>query len=184
MKSNLNKIILNFALILFLSSCHTFEHQNIFLDAKKKDTRQNKEINSLEEKSTKTKIIDIDKRKPSNEIEMAPISLPKQKQRVKTIALSKKINIPKTKKFELDVIKNWSEKKLIQKMGQSDFIKEEGKLKSYQYYFSSCFLDIFFLKRKNGYYVNHIQTRSTRLYGKVKPEKCLKEISNKINQYQ
>jgi hypothetical protein len=183
MKSNLNKIILNFTLILFLSSCHTFEHQNIFLDAKKKDVRQNKEIDNLKEKNTKNKIIDIDKSKSSNEIQMAPINVPKQKQRVKTVALSKKINIPKTKIFELDVIKNWSEKKLIQKMGQSDFIKEEGKLKSYQYYFSSCFLDIFFLKRQNSYYVKHIQTRSTKLYGKIKPEKCLKEISNKINKY-
>ena len=142
MKSNLNKIILNFALILFLSSCHTFKHQNIFLDTTKKNERQNKELDNLKEKSTKTKIIDINKNRPSNEIEMAPINVPKQKQRVKTVALSKKIKIPKTKIFELDVIKNWSEKKLIQKMGQSDFIKEEGKLKSYQYYFSSCFLDI------------------------------------------
>ena len=183
MKSNLNKIILNFAFILFLSSCHTFEHQNIFLNAKKKDARLNKEIDDLEKKSTKTKIIDINVNKPSNKIEMAPINVPKQKQRVKTVTLSKKIKIPKTKIFELDVIKNWSEKNLIQKMGQSDFIKEEGKLKSYQYYFSSCFLDIFFLKRKNSYYVKHIQTRSTKLYGKIKPEKCLKEISNKINRH-
>ncbi len=183
MKSNLNKIILNFALILFFSSCHTFEHQNIFFDAKKKDTRQNKKIDNLEEKITKTKIIAIDEIKPSNESEMAPINVPKQKQKVKTVALSKKINIPETKIFKLDVIKNWSEKKLIQKMGQSNFIKEEGKLKSYQYYFSSCFLDIFFLKRKNGYYVNHIQTRSTKLYGNIKTEKCLKEISDKINKY-
>ena len=109
--------------------------------------------------------------------------MPKQKQKVKTVALSKDINIPKTKIFKLDVIKNWSEKKLIQKMGQSDFIKEEGKLKSYQYYFSSCFLDIFFLKRKNSYYVKHIQKRSTKLYGKIKSEKCLREISNKINRH-
>ncbi len=181
MKSNLNKIILNFTLILFLSSCHTFEHQNIFLDTKKKAERQNKEIDNLEGKSTKTEIDYIDKNKSSHEIEMAPINVPKKKQRVKTVALSKKINIPKTKIFELHVIKNWSEKKLIQKMGQSDFIKEEGQLKSYQYYFSSCFLDIFFLKTKNGYYVNHIQTRSTKLYGKIKPEKCLKEITKKIN---
>ena len=183
MKSNLNKIILNFALILFLSSCHTFEHQNIFLDTKKRDEIQYEGIDNLKEKSKKTKIDDIDKNEPSNEIEMAPINTPKQKQKVKTVALSKKIYIPKTKIFKLDVIKHWSEKKLIQKMGQSDFIKEEGKLKSYQYYFSSCFLDIFFLKRKSSYYVKHIQTRSTKLYGKIKPEKCLKEISNKINRY-
>ena len=183
MRSNLNKIILNFTLILFLCSCHTFEHQNIFLDTKKRVERQNKEIDNLEEKSTKTKIDNIDKDKSSNKIEMAPINIPKQKQKVKTVALSKKINIPKTKIFELDVIKNWSEKKLIQKMGRSDFIKEEGQLKSYQYYFSNCFLDIFFLKTKKGYYVKHIQTRSTKLYGKIKSEKCLEEISNKINKY-
>ena len=183
MNSNLNKIILNFAVILFISSCHTLEHQYIFLDNTKRDEIKNKEVDKLEEKNTKAKIDKIYKDKPSNKVEMAPIKVPKQKQKVKTIALSKKINIPKTKIFELDEIKNWSEKKLVQKMGQSNFIKEEGKLKSYQYYFSSCFLDIFFLKRKNGYYVNHIQTRSTKLYGKIKPEKCLKEISNKINRY-
>ena len=113
MKSNLNKIILNFAVILLLSSCHTFEHQNIFLDTNKRDKRQNKELDNLKEKSTKTKIIDINKNRPSNEIEMAPINVPKQKQRVKTVALSKKINIPKTKIFKLDIIKNCSEKKLI-----------------------------------------------------------------------
>ena len=66
-------------------------------------------------------------------------------------------------------------------MGQSDFIKEEGKLKNYQYYFSSCFLDVFLLKEINGYRVNYIQTRSTKLYGKIETQKCLKQISNKLN---
>ena len=179
MKLNLNKIILNFALILFLSSCHTLEHQNIFLDTKKRDEMQYKQIDNLKEKSTKAKIEESEK-KSSNEIKMAPINMPKQKQKVKTVALSKNMNIPKTKIFKLDVIKNWSEKKLIQKMGQSDFLKEEGKLKSYQYYFSSCFLDVFFLKKKDGYYVKHVQTRSTKLFGKIESEKCLKEISNKL----
>ena len=66
-------------------------------------------------------------------------------------------------------------------MGQSDFIKEEGKLKNYQYYFSSCFLDVFLLKGINGYRVNYIQTRPTKLYGKIENQKCLKEISKKLN---
>ena len=180
MKSNLNKIILNFAMILFLGSCHTIEHRNIFLDTKKGNENQNKKIDDLEEKNIKTNIDEIDKERHSNKIEMAPIKVPEQKQKVKTVALSKKINIPKTKSFEINVIKNWSEKKLIQKMGQSDFLKEEGKLKSYQYYFSSCFLDVFFLKKKDGYYVKHVQTRSTKLFGKIESEKCLKEISNKL----
>ena len=181
MKLNLNKIILCFLIIFFLSSCHTLEHQNIFLETAKKN--QKPEIINIEEKVTETKSKKIESIKRPYKDEMAPIEVPNQKQKVKTVALSKKINIPETKKFNLDIIKNWSEKKLIQKMGQSDFIKEEGKLKSYQYYFSSCFLDVFFLKRKNSYYVKHIQTRSTKLYGKIKPEKCLKEISNKINRY-
>ena len=178
MKSNLNKIIFNFVTFLSFSSCHTFEHQNIFLDTRNINENKIERVYKIEEKNTKTK---VDKEKPSNIIEMAPIKTPEQKQKVKTVALSKKVEIPKTREFELDLIKNWSEKKLIQKMGQSDFIKEEGRLKSYQYYFSSCFLDIFFLKKENGYYVNYIQTRSTKLYGKIEPKKCLKEISNKFN---
>ena len=181
MKLNLNKIILNFAMFLFLSSCHTLEHQNFFLDTKNRIEFHNKKLINLEEKDTKTKINNINIMVPSNRIEMAPIMVPKQKQKVKTVALNKRINIPKTKIFEIDEIKNWSEKKLIQIMGQSDFIKEEGKLKSYQYYFSSFFLDIFVLIKDKGYYVNHIQTRSTKLHGNIETEKCLEEISKKLN---
>ncbi len=197
MKLNLNKIVLNFAIILFFGSCHTLEHQNFFLDTKKRHENQNKKIDNLEEKNTKTIIDDIDKEKHSNKIEItpidgidkeknsnkieiAPIKVPEQKKKVKTVVLRKKLIVPKTKIFEINTIKNWSEKKLIQKLGQSDFIKEEGKLKSYQYYFSSCFLDVYFLKKKDGYYVKHVQTRSTKLYGIIEPEKCLKEISNRL----
>ena len=179
MKSNLNKIILYFVTIFLLSSCHTLEHQNIFLETIKKNQKQ--EIFDIEENNTQNKSKKIENKKSSNKDEMAPIKLPNQKQKVKTITLIKKINIPETKKFNLDVIKNWSEKKLTQKMGQSDFIKEEGKLKNYQYYFSSCFLDVFLLKGINGYRVNYIQTRSTKLYGKIETQKCLKEISKKLN---
>ena len=179
MKSNLNKIILYFVVIFFLSSCHTLEHQNIFLETVKKD--QKKEIFNIEEKDTQKKSKKIENKKSSNKDDMAPIKVPNQKQKVKTITLIKKINIPKTKKIDLDVFKNWSEKKLTKKMGQSDFIKEEGKLKNYQYYFSSCFLDVFLLKEINGYRVNYIQTRSTKLYGKIETQKCLKEISKKLN---
>ena len=179
MKSNLNKIILYFVTIFFLSSCHTLEHQNIFLDTVKKNQKQ--EIINIENKVKKTKSSKIENKKTSNKDEMAPIKVPNQKQKVKTVALSKKMNINKTEKIDLNIIKNWSEKKLIQKMGQSDFIKEEGKLKNYQYYFSSCFLDVFLLKEINDYRVNYIQTRSTKLYGKIETQKCLKEISKKLN---
>ena len=179
MKSDLNKIIFYFVTIFSLSSCHNLEHQNIFHDAIKKNQKQ--KIVNMEEKDTQTKTKKIENKKSSNKDEMAPIVVPNQKQKVKTITLIKKINIPKSKKFKLDVIKNWSEKKLTEKMGQSDFIKEEGKLKNYQYYFSSCFLDVFLIKEINGYRVNYIQTRSTKLYGKIETQKCLKEISKKLN---
>jgi hypothetical protein len=140
MKSNLNKIILYFVTIFFLSSCHTLEHKNIFLDTIKKNHKQ--KTTTIKEKDTQSKSKKIENKKSSNKNEMAPIKVPNQKQKVKTIALSKKINIPKPKKISLNTIKNWSERKLIQKMGQSDFIKKEGKLKNYQYYFSNCFLDV------------------------------------------
>ena len=32
MKSIINKIIFAFCILIFMSACHTFEHQNIFLE--------------------------------------------------------------------------------------------------------------------------------------------------------
>ena len=101
MKSNLNKIILYFVAIFFLSSCHTLEHQNIFLETVKQNQKQ--EIFNIEEKDTQNESKKIENKKSSNKDEMAPIKVPNQKQKVKTIALIKKINIPKTKKIDLDV---------------------------------------------------------------------------------
>ena len=34
--------------------------------------------------------------------------------------------------FNLDNLKNWNEFKLVKRLGKSNFIKEEGKLKNYQ----------------------------------------------------
>ena len=53
MKSNLNKIILNFIIISLLSSCHTLEHKNIFLKTVKKNQKQ--EIITIKEKHTQSK---------------------------------------------------------------------------------------------------------------------------------
>ena len=99
MKSKLNKIILYFVTIFFLSSCHTLEHQNIFLETVKKNQKQ--EILKIEEKDTKTKSKKIENKKSSNKDDMAPIKVPNQKQKVKTIPLIKKNNIPKPKKIDL-----------------------------------------------------------------------------------
>tara|TARA_B100001059_G_scaffold231830_1_gene268450 strand:- start:951 stop:1493 length:543 start_codon:yes stop_codon:yes gene_type:complete len=178
MKFNLNIITLYFVTIFFLSSCHTFEHQNIFLETINKNEKR--KIVKTEDKVLKTTNNDLGK-KPPNNSEMAPIKVPKQKEKVKTVALNKKIKRLKIKKINLSNIKNWSEKKLLKEMGSSNFIKQEGKLKNFQYYFSNCFLDIFLTKKKNGYFVTYVQTRSTKLYGNFETKKCLDEISNKLN---
>ncbi len=178
MKSNLNIIIINLATIFFLGSCHTFEHKNIFLETKYRIQKQ--KLVNIEDKIINTRNKDLDKKK-TTKTEMAPIKTPKKKEKVKTVALNKEINSPKIRKIDLSAIKNWSEKKLIKEMGTSDFIKQEGKLKNFQYHLSSCFLDIFLTKKRNGYFVTYIQTRSTKLYGNVEINKCIDEVSNKLN---
>ena len=179
MKLNLNIFIISFIPIFFLSSCHTFEHENIFMATA--NISQEHKIVYKEGKTINTKNKSLDKKHTPNKAEMAPIKVPKQKEKVKTVVLNKKINGPKIKKINLDTVKYWSEKKLITKMGLSDFIKQEGKLKNFQYHFPSCFLDIFLIKKKNGYFVTYIETRSTKLYGNVETNKCIDEISNKLN---
>ena len=73
MKSNLNKIILYFVTIFFLSSCHTLEHQNIFLKTVKKNQKQ--EIFNTEEKDTQNKSKKIENKKSSNKDKMALVCL-------------------------------------------------------------------------------------------------------------
>jgi hypothetical protein len=179
MKSNLNIFILNFITIFFLSSCHTFEHQNIFI--KTIDINQKQKIVNKQDSTISIDNKNLDKKKILNKDETAPIKVPKKKKKVKTVALNKKTNNPKIIKINLNTMKDWSEKKLIKEMGSGDFIKQEGKLKNFQYHFSNCFLDIFLTKKKNGYFVTYIETRSTKLYGNVETNKCLDEISNKLN---
>ena len=87
----------------------------------------------------------------------------------------------KQKKFNLTSILKLSETDLFKKLGVSDFVKFEGKLKNHQYYFSKCFLDIFVIKKENGYYVNFFETRPIKLNGTLKKEECLQHINAKLN---
>ena len=66
------------------------------------------------------------------------------------------------------------------KVGKGDFLKKEGRLKNIQYYFSKCFLDVFLIKRNNGYLVTLLQIRPILLNGSINKDKCLDEISNKL----
>ena len=157
-----------------MSACHTFEHQNIFLKNIKQNLKQ-------QLPDTEIKNSQISEKKTRNKSEMAPIDLPKQKERVQKLTLQKQIKVPKLNNFNLDKFKNWNEFKLVKRLGKSSFIKEEGKLKNYQYYFKECFLDVFLIKKENGYFVNYVETRPTKLNGKININACLKDINQTLN---
>jgi len=173
-----NKIIFVFLTIFFFSSCHTLEHRESFLKKQNlsKSTKKLQQNSAFIESER-----EIKEEKKAISSEMAPINTPKEKPKVKTFVLNKKVNVSKRKKFRFDIIKNLSEADLIKKIGKSDFIKEEGKLKNFQYYFSKCFLDIYLINKKNTYYVNTIKTRPTELNGKLDIDDCLREIHKNIN---
>ena len=171
MKKVLNKIILKLCILILTTSCHTFEHQNIFIETARKELQpiivKNQESNGNDLKKIK------EKKKKLIESPMAPISVTEKTKKVKKPAL--------VKKFKLNSIQNWTEDKLIKKIGKGNFIKHEGILKNYQYYFSKCFLDVFLLQKEKIYYINHVQIRPTKLNGTVNKEKCLEEIEQKLN---
>ena len=173
-----NKIIFFFLTIFFFSSCHTLEHRESFFKKQNlsKSTKKLQQDGAFIESER-----EIKEEKKVISSEMAPINTPKEKPKVKTYVLNKKIKIPKIKKFHFDKIKNLSEVDLLKKIGKSDFIKEEGKLKNFQYYFSKCFLDIYLINKNKTYYVNMIKTRPTELNGKLVIDDCLKEIHENFN---
>ena len=146
----LNKIIVNFTILLFLGACHSSEHKIIYIG---------KNITNLISKDI-SKIVPINK-----------------KESIKITPINKKSN---KKTITLESLMKYSETKLYSKIGKGDFIKQEGKLKNIQYYFSECFLDIFLMQKDNDYYVNFLQIRSTKLNGYINKAKCLSEIAIKF----
>ena len=153
MKKILYKIIINLSVFIFLGGCHNLEHRKLFLEPNNQ---------SLVNKAVKPKITPIEKVKPK----ITPI------EKVKPKIIKKKIN--------LQFLINFSENKLYSIIGKGDFVKEEGKLKNIQYYFTKCFLDVFLIKRNNGYHVTLLQIRPILLNGSINKDKCLDEISNKL----
>ena len=141
MKSIIIKIIFCFCIVISMHACHTFEHENIFIQ--NIDKQSNKELLDKDYKSTKLSV-----KNSKNNNEMAPIDIPRQIESVKKLALRKKVKIPNANNFTLDKFMSWNEKELIKNLGNSHFIKEEGKLKNYQYHFKECFIDVFLLKKK------------------------------------
>ena len=174
MKSLLIKIIFGFCIVVFINACHTFKHQNFFLQNSSKNSNQK----SISVENKKSKVYNT---KSSEKSDMAPIDTPRQTEKVQKLVLQNNVKVPSTKNFNLDKLINWSEEKLIKMLGKSHFIKEEGKLKNYQYYFKKCFLDVFLLKKNGNYSVNYVETRPTELNGKIERKDCFKEIIKILN---
>ena len=174
MKSILIKIIFGFCTVIFMNACHTYEHQNIF----NQNISKNSNVEVLNKKNKSSKFT-VDE--STNNSEMAPIEMPKQTETVQKLALKKQVKKPHANKFSLDKFKNWNEEKLIKTLGKSHFVKEEGKLKNFQYHFKECFIDVFLLKKDRIYLVNYIEKRPTKLNGKINIKACHREINQKLN---
>ena len=174
MKSFLIKIIFSFFIVISINACHTFEHQNIFNQFNNKNS--NKKLLNEENKNSKFNV----KNSTNNNL-LAPIDIPKKTKIIQKVILQKQIKTPNSNNFSFDKFVNWNEKKLIKIFGKSHFIKEEGKLKNHQYHFKECFLDIYLLKKNEIYLVNYIETRPTKLNGKINTEACVREINQILN---
>ena len=176
MKKILVKIIIYFFCIIFISACHTLEHNDFASKPMNKIITSKKGIDNIVDKNKKNlmpKEEDISNEKSDetqNIIKKTIVKLPINK--------SKKI---KMESFNPNIILNLPEKKLFEKMGKSDFVKHEGKLKNHQYYLSKCFLDVFVIKKGNTYYVDFVQSRPIKLSGKLNKEECLQDINKKIS---
>ena len=174
MKSILIKIIFGFCIVFSINACHTFEHKNIFIQS----ANENSNVEVLDEKNKSLKF--TIQKSPKNS-EMAPIEMPKKTQTVQKLALQKQVKMPNTNKFSLEKFINWNEERLVKTLGRSHFVKEEGKLKNFQYHFKECFIDVFLLKKNRVYLVNYIEKRPTKLNGKINIKACYKEINQKLN---
>ncbi len=173
MKSILIKIIFGFCTVIFMNACHTHKHKNIFV--------QNINKNSNLEILDKNKTSKFTVEKSTNNNEMAPIEMPKQTEKVQKLALQKKVEVPNANKFNLEKFINWNEEKLIKTLGKGHFVKEEGKLKNYQYHFKECFIDVYLLKKNRVYLVNYIEKRPTKLNGTINIKACFEEINQKLD---
>ena len=174
MKSILIKIIFGFCIVFSINACHTFEHQNIF----NQNININSNVDVLDKKDKSSKFT---VEESSSNSEMAPIEMPEKTQTVQKLALQKQVKIPNTNEFSLEKFINWNEEKLVNTLGKSHFVKEEGKLKNYQYHFKECFIDVFLLKKNRVYLVNYIEKRPTKLNGTINIKACVKEIILMMN---
>ena len=171
MKKVPNKIILNLLLILLLNGCHTLQHNGFHDKIPKKEVKGKNIIYNNFKTSSKNSKIEAERTEEVTQKLKKNSELENLKQQKKS----------RQKKFKLTSILKLSETDLLKRLGVSDFVKFEGKLKNHQYYFSKCFLDVFVIKKENDYYVNFFETRPIKLDGTLKKEECLQDINTKLN---
>ena len=170
-----NKILIYLFFILFISACHTLEHRDFVLKPVSNSIINNKIDDNF-----------IDNYKSYALPKKENVSDKKRKKTQKIIkktsvqSIINKSKITEIEKFNPKSILKLSEKQLFEKMGKSDFVKQEGKLKNHQYYFSNCFVDIFLIKKEDNYLVDFFQRRPINLNGFLNENNCLEDISKKI----
>ena len=171
MKKLTNQIILNLLLILLLSGCHTLQHNGFQSKIPKKEVKgKNIIYNNFKTTSKNSKIEKVTTEEVTQKL--------KENSESENLTKQKK---SRQERFNLTSILKLSETDLLKRLGISDFVKFEGKLKNHQYYFSKCFLDVFVIKKERGYYVNFFETRPIKLNGTLKKEECLQHINAKLN---
>ena len=169
------KIILYLFITILISACHTLEHNHLLLNPVNKIIFDKKAVFNT---ANNNKDNLLPKKKNVSNLKLKESQKTKKDLKKISVIKSKKIKI---KSFNPKSILNLSEIQLFKKIGKSDFVKHEGKLKNHQYYFSNCFVDIFLIKKEIDYYVDLFQIRPTKLNGFLNNVICLKNISEKIN---
>ena len=89
MKSILNKIIFGICIVITLNGCHTFEHENPFVENNKGFLNQ--KIPDIKNKNTLISKKNINNEKLLNNSEMAPIKTPSRKDKVQKLPLQKNL---------------------------------------------------------------------------------------------
>ena len=129
MKKLPNKIILNLLLILLLNGCHTLQHNDFQYKIPNKEFKgKNIIYNNFKTSSENSKIKKETKEEVTQKLKKNSESenLKKQKK-------------SKQKKFNLTSILKSSETELFKRLGVSDFVKFEGKLKIINIIFLNVF---------------------------------------------
>ena len=92
--------------------------------------------------------------------------------------------INKKKEKIISSLKNFLQKSsenIIPYLGNPSLVIKHGNTMNYQYHLSFCFVDLFFLKNRDNFILNHYELRPIKLNSKFKKNLCKKEIYKLLN---